>query len=170
MAKKFGIFDDIGEQLVELGKSTAKKTVKSVAQTVNPLSVFDKTASVGEERSDGKTEAVKKGNKSTPLDLQKLQSKYQDKDKIQTQALRHRLFQMVKSGDEKLLMEKRQEEMQKKRQEAYEEQEKKKRREMQQQQSAASLEPQGKQRRSIFSHKKVAKREQAEVKPASGKQ
>lgn len=170
MAKKFGIFEDIGEQLLELGKSTGKQTIKAVASIVDPTKMLDKTASVGEERSDGKTEAVKKGGKSTPLDLQKLQSKYQETDKIKTQALRQRLFQMVKSGEEKLVMEKKQEEMQKKRQEAYQEQEKKRREESQRQQAAMSLEPHGKTRRSIFSHKKVAKREQTEVKPASGKQ
>lgn len=38
---KGSILEDTFEQLVELGQSTAKKTVKSVAQTLNP---FDKTS------------------------------------------------------------------------------------------------------------------------------
>jgi hypothetical protein len=167
MAKKFGMFEDIGEQLLELGKSTAKKTVKAVVQTVNPLSALDSQNS----NSLANPNSLKnpKSPKSTPLDLDKLQNKYQDQDKMKTQALRQRLFQMVKSGDEKLLMEKKQEEMQKKRQEAYQEQEKK-RREQEQKNKQGDVAPQGKVRRSIFSHKKVAKREQTEVKPASGKQ
>lgn len=172
MAKKFGMFDDIGEQLLELGKSTAKQSVKAVTSIVDPTKLIDSDNSKNPQ--DQTIEQLEKGktkkNSSTPLNLHKLQNKYEDQDKAKTQALRQKLFQMVKAADEKLMMENRQEELQKKREEAYQEQEKKKRTELEKQQAELSSEPQGKVRRSIFSAKKVAKREQAEVKPASGKQ
>jgi len=80
------------------------------------------------------------------------------------------LFQLVKTGEEKAIMAKKQEEQEKKRKEAYETEEKKRRqKELQLQQSQAET-PHGKERRSIFSPKKVARREQTEVKPSSGKQ
>lgn len=172
MAKKFGFFDEISDQLFELGKSTAKQSVKAVGSIVDPTKILD--ASTGTNSGDKGMEQLEKGKgkktNNTTLDFQKLQNKYNDQDKMKTQMLRQRLFQMVKSGDEKLMMEKRQEELQKKRQESYQDQDKKQKEQAQKQQLASSTEPQGKIRKSIFSAKKVAKREQAEVKPASGKQ
>lgn len=171
MVKKFGLFDDIGEQLVELGKSTAKQSVKAVASIADPKLIFESVT--GNKSNDKGMEQLEKGKgkkgNHTPLDFQKLEDKYKDQDKAKTESLRQRLFQMVKSSDEKLMMEKKQEVMQKKRQDTYQEQEKKKREQEQQNQRGGEL-PQGKVRRSIFSKKKVAQREQAEVKPSSGKQ
>ncbi|MBW7960686.1 hypothetical protein H3C65_04340 [Patescibacteria group bacterium] len=165
------LLDDTFEQLVELGQSTAKKTVKSVAQTFNPLSVLDtpdaNETGPNKSRSDN-PEKMKKNN-STPLDFEKLKNKFQDNDKAQTEALRNRLFQMVKQGDEKVLAEKKQEELQKKRQEEYEKEEKKRREEQQQQEISAPL-PMGKIRKSIFNPKRSAERQHAETKPSTGKQ
>lgn len=165
------LLQDTFEQLVELGSSTAKKTVKSVAQTFNPLSMLSQTDSGRtdsvKERS-GKTESVK-GKNHTPLDFDKLQNKFQDKDKMKTEALRNRLFQMVKQGDERLVMDQKQKELEKKRREEWEKQEKKKKEEERKRQQSGSI-PQGKQRKSIFSHKKVAEQQHAETKPATGKQ
>ncbi len=68
-------------------------------------------------------------------------------------------------------MEKKQKEVQKKQKETYEGMDKKRREEEKKKQlSMQGGAPQGKIRRSIFSAKKVAKREQAEVKPSAGKQ
>lgn len=165
------LLEDTFEQLVELGQSTAKKTVKSVAQTFNP---FDKNSSSGKENSQNslnlQTEKLKnKKNNHTPLDFDKLQKKFQDKDKIKTEALRNRLFQMVKQGDEKIIVEHRQKELEKKRQQVYLEQEKKKKEEERKKQQGSAI-PMGKVRKTIFSPKKTAERQHAEVKPASGKQ
>jgi hypothetical protein len=169
---KFGFWEDTFEKLTELGVSTAKKSVKSVKQIVDPLKMIDQVT--GRSSSDKGIEQLEKGKSQkqnhTPLDFQKLQKKFQDQDKAETDALRQRLFQMVKSSEEKILMEKKQEEMQKKREEEYTEIEKKKKEEERKKQGAQQIIPQGKIRRSIFSPKKVAKREQAEVKPSAGKQ
>src|SRR3990167_10228161 len=140
------LLDDTFEQLVELGSSTAKKTVKSVAQTLNPFSsqsVIPSEADLstgGEAESRNlKTSEVKKAKNHTPLDFQKLQNKFQDKEKVKTEVLRNRLFQMVRQGDERLLMEKRQKELEKKRQEIYLEQEKKRKEEEKKKKMAAPI-------------------------------
>jgi len=165
------ILEDTFEQLVELGQSTAKKTVKSVAQTFNP---FDKAnnASKDESKEQYKKEVEKlkrKKDNHTPLDFDKLKDKFQDKEKAQADALRNRLFQMVRQGDERVLMEKKQKDLEKKRHEEYEKQKKEQDLKRKKQQQANDA-PQGKVRKNIFSHKKVAERQQAEVKPATGKQ
>jgi len=166
------LFEDTFEQLVELGQSTAKKTVKSVAQTLNP---FDKGATTVKENSqnslNSSTEKLKnKKDNHTPLDFEKLKDKFQNKEKVQADALRNRLFQIVRQGDEKMLVQKRQKEMEKKRQEEYLIQEKKKKEEEKKRQQQVGNLPQGKIRRSIFSAKKVADRSHSETKPATGKQ
>lgn len=139
---------------------------------LDPLQMLDQVT--GQSSSDRGIEQTEKGRskkqKHTPLEFQKLQKKYQDQDKMKVDALRQRLFQIVKRGEEKVLMEKRQEEMEKKRKETYEEMEKKRKEEEKKRREAAQFIPQGKIRRSIFSPKKVAKREQAEVRPSTGKQ
>ncbi len=170
---KFGFWEDTFEKALEQGTTMVKQSGKQVIQTINPLKLAESAFGVKSGNDNGMEQLEKgKGKKSnhTPLDFQKLQKNYQDQDKIKTDELRNRLFQMVKGADEKILMEKRQEEMEKKRKATYEELEKKRREEEKKKQEAAQLIPQGKIRRSIFSSKKVAKREQAEVKPSAGKQ
>lgn len=161
---KGNLLEDTFEQLAELGQSTAKKTVKSLAQIVNP---FDKT---GAKTSEVNSEQNQARTDHTPLDFDKLKSKFQDKDKLRAEALRNRLFQIVKREDEKILERKDMEEAQKKRQEEYSTQEKKRKEQEKKQQGQQGNIPQGRVRRSIFSSKKVAEREHAELKPASGKQ
>lgn len=169
---KGNLLEDTFEQLVELGQSTTKKTVKSVAQIFNPLSVFDKQT---DERANSldqqnrRTESVRKNN-HTPLDFEKLQKKFKAQENTKTEALRNRLFQMVKQGDEKIVMENRQKELERKRREEYEKEEKKRREKEKEQQQQSENIPLGKIRRSIFSPKKVAERSRAEIKPAVGKQ
>ncbi|MFH0979548.1 MAG: hypothetical protein V1803_01220 [Candidatus Roizmanbacteria bacterium] len=166
------LLEDTFEQLVELGQSTAKKTVKSVTQTLNPFSppsVIPSEAERSEAESRNlKTESIK-GKNHTPLDFERLKQKFQDKEKIKTEALRNRLFQMVRQGDERILMEKRQKEMEKKRQEVYLQEEKKRKEEEKKRKQAVPI-PMGKIRRSIFSPKKVAQQQHTETRPATGKQ
>ena len=65
---KGGILEDTFEQLVELGQSTAKKTVKSMAQIVNPFSPNESYQS-----NKSNSPEVKPGANHTPLDFKKLQ-------------------------------------------------------------------------------------------------
>ncbi len=164
---KGSILEDTFEQLVELGSSTAKKTVKSVAQTLNP---FDKISETQNPKQSKSPELPKNPNNHTPVNFEKLKNKFQDKDKLQAEALRNRLFQIVKREDEKILERKDMEKAQKKRQEEYLAQEKKRKAQEKKQQEQQGNIPMGKIRRSIFSSKKIAERQHAELKPATGKQ
>ena len=101
---KGNILSDTFEQLAELGASTAKQTVKSVAQIVNPFS---------KNESKPHSPEVNRGKDHTPLDFKKLQNKFQDKDKLQAESLKNRLFQMVRREDEKIIERKDMEEGQK---------------------------------------------------------
>ena len=172
--------EDSFEKLVEQGTTHAKKAVKTATQqlkqAVNPTKMWEEllgissgTSEVKEERSNGRTSEVKRDSNHTQLNFEKLGKKYQDQEAQKTEALRQRLFQLVKRGEEKILLEKKQEEEEKKRKEAYEVQMKKKKEEEKKKQQAGEL-PKGKVRRSIFSPKKVAQRQHAETKPSSGKQ
>jgi len=169
---KGSILEDTFEQLVELGQSTAKKTVKSVAQTLNPFDKTSggKTSEVNSEQNQARTSEVKRGNNHTPVDFEKLKNKFQDKDKLQAEALRNRLFQIVKREDEKILERKDMEKAQKKRQEEYLAQEKKRKEQQQKIQGQQSSMPTGKAKRGFMSRKKTSEQQHVENKPASGKQ
>ncbi len=171
---KGSFWSDTFEQLAELGKTTARQSGQAVKQTLNPVKILEKAVNpnagkTGDKGIEKPEKGQASGSSHTPLDFDKLQRRYQDQDQAKADALRNRLFQLVKSGEEKILQEKKQEALEKKRKEEWEKEEKKRREQQIAMQQPAEL-PQGKQRRSIFSPKKVAKREQAEVKPASGKQ
>lgn len=168
---KGNILGDTFEQLAELGQSTAQKTVKSMAQIVNP---FDKsgakTSEVGHEQNTRKTSEVNRKQNHTPVDFDKLKNKFQDKDKLQAEALRNRLFQLVKREDEKILERKDMEEAQKKRQEEYDEQDKKRKEQQKKMQNQQSGIPTGKAKRGFMTRKKSSEQQHVENKPASGKQ
>lgn len=179
---KGSFWDDTFEKALEAGQSMAKSGAQQLKQTFSPAQILKnaftgesggRTSEVKEERSDGRTSEVKRAKGTTPLDFAKLQEKYQNQDKSKTDALRNRLFQMVKSGDEKIMMEKKQKEEEKKRQEAYQEHEKKRKEAEKQRQAQMSGEPQGKERQSILAPKKKKKvplPSAAEIKPSTGKQ
>lgn len=168
------LLTDTFEQLGEFTKSTTEKTVKQMVNTFNPVKIIEstgaQTSGVKEERSDGETSEVNKGKNATSLDFDKLQNKYKDQDKLKQDALRNRLFQLVKGGEEKVMQTRKREEEEARRKDIYVVQEKKQKEQQKKQEEQASDIPQGKQRKSIFSHKKVAQREQVEVKANSGKQ
>ncbi|MDO8497509.1 MAG: hypothetical protein Q7S61_03105 [bacterium] len=169
MAKP-GFWSDTFEQLAELGKTTGKQSAKSVAQTFNPVKILEQAAGSTGSPNEGdlKNEFQKKKN-HTPMDFDKLQKKYQEKDTQNLATLRNRLFQMVKSGDEKILAEKKQEEEEMKRKIYYDEMEKKRRKQATVQQQS-QFAPKGKEKRGLFSPKKKAQAQHAETKPATGKQ
>ena len=167
--------EDTFERLAEQGATQSKKAVKTavqqIKQTFSPTKMWEQIlgSSSATSENGNETSEVKRNSNHTPLNFEKLGKKYQDTEAQKTEALRQRLFQLVKSGDEKVLMDKKQKEQEKKRQEAYEVQEKKKQEENKKQAQQGEI-PKGKVRRSIFSHKKVAERQHSEVKPATGKQ
>jgi len=157
MAKP-GFWSDTFEQLAEFGHSTVKHTGKSVKETFIPFA-----------RSSQKENPHDKKNSHTKLDFGKLDKSYQNQDEIKARTLKNKLFQLVKSGEEKLLEEQKQKKAEKERTEAREAEDKKRRAEEEKRKQSAPP-PHGKKRKSIFSHKKVARREQTEVKPSAGKQ
>lgn len=176
---KGNILSDTFEQLAELGQTTAKQGAKQVGQTFSPLKLLDQLTgktqgSISEVKGDsaegGRGSSEVKGGKSTPLNLDKLHQKYQNQDKVKMESLRHHLFQLVKREDEKSLERKKAEKQEKEKQEEKEKQAKKKQQAQQQQVQQLEEEPHGKIRRSIFSPKKVAKRQTLEVRPSAGKQ
>jgi hypothetical protein len=164
---------DTFEQLAEIGQSTAKKTVKSVAQTFNPLAIFD-TAPTKESQAGDEKKAAEffKSKNSTPLDVNQLQEKYKNQDQVKADALRNRLFQMVKSGEEKNLQEKKQKQKQKKYQEIQEAESQRRQLEQKRIQEQQAIAPQGKERKSILGGKKKkgVNPQPAEIKPSTGKQ
>lgn len=168
---KGNILRDTFEQLAELGVSSAKKTFKSVAQIVNPFDKTSggKTSEVSQEKNTGKTSEVNRGNNHTPVDFDRLKNKFQDKDKIQAEALRNQLFQLVKREDEKILERKDMNESQKKRQEEYDEQEKRRKEQQQKAQGQQGDIPVGKAKRGFMTRKKTSEQQHIENKPASGK-
>ncbi len=167
---KTNLLDDTFEKLAELGTSTAKKAVQSVVRTFNPLDQLLSSERVVTESSSKQIEKLRQNkNNHTPLDFEKLNQKYMEKDKAMQEALRQRLFQLVRQGEEKLLQENRQKEIENKRKEEWEKEKRKKREEEEKRQQQTPI-PMGKIRRSIFSPKKVAQRQHIETKASSGKQ
>lgn len=172
---KGSILSDTFEQLVELGQSTAKQSGQAITSTFSPLKMLEQV--VGGQPSapqDQGMEKLEKGQSqkqnNTKLDFKKLQDKYSQQDGQKTDQLRNRLFQLVKSGEEKAIAEEKKKKEDKKRQETATEQEKKKKEMDKKHQEQAGGIPHGKERRSIFSAKKVAQRQQTEIRPAAGKQ
>jgi len=162
----------IWDDLWELGESTVKTTTQELRQTFSPLKILEGIVGGGNEspliEKNDKNELKGKQN-STPLDTEKLRQRYQEQDKQKEGALRQRLFQLIKRGEEEALQRQKQQEAEKQRMEAYQEQKKRKEEERKKQEALVEI-PKGKIRRSIFSPKKVVQRQQAEVKPAAGKQ
>jgi len=172
---KGSFLSDTFEQIVELGQSTAKQSGQAIASTFSPLKMLEQV--VGGQPSTAQDKGMEKLEKgrsqtknNTKLDFKKLQDKYSQQDGQKTDQLRNRLFQLVKSGEEKAISEEKKKKEEKKRQETAEEQEKEKKEMEKKRQEQATVIPHGKERRSIFSPKKVAQRQQTEVKPAAGKQ
>ncbi len=163
-AGKFKNSDNIFEQLEDFGKSTAKNTAESLINTFNPL----KTLENNSPQID-KKDVVSK-NAHTPLDLEKLKKKYENQDKAKADALAQRLFRRAKSEEENFFEKQKQNKLQETQAKTQEEERKKQQVYRQKIRNQQQIEPHGKSRRSIFSHKKVAQREQIEVKPATGKQ
>jgi len=66
------VLDDAFEQALELGQSTAKHTVKSVAQTFSPVKLWEHATGKDPSRTEAEKASAEKmlGKKaSTPLDF-----------------------------------------------------------------------------------------------------
>ena len=170
MAKKKTILSDSFEQVAELGKTTVKKTAKTLKDIVQDVG----TAKSLEKLIDGNgsTSAEKtNGQNHTPLDLDKLKENYDEQDKQRMKTLTAHLFQLSKQEEAKVNVERKQKEQQKLQQDVSEEQEKKRREEekKKQEEQGPPL-PSGKKRSSIFSTKKKADEQHMETRPSTGKQ
>ena len=157
--KQKTIIHESFEQLSELGRDTARKAVKEITSTFNPLAAnFENPTK--KERENG-------NNNFSDLDFEKLQKQYDGQDASQLDAARAQLsgpdttnpkqqeydyHRRVKREEEEYQLKKEQEEEEEERQEAYEEQQKKQlEEERRQAQSQGS--PKGKIRKSILGGK-----------------
>ena len=170
------IISDSFEQLLELGKSTAKESVKAVGKVVSPLELLNSAmSSSGAKQTEadaGKTMAEVQKKGATPLNFKTLSEKYGKQDEQQTKQLAEVLkkqYHRTSQQDELRMMQEREARLQQARQKTQND-EVNKDEKLKKQQAKFRPIPKGKERKSIFSHKKVAQREQVEMKPASGKQ
>jgi len=173
MAKvKTGFIADTFERTnEELIRPTGKGVTKALKDTFNPQNLIEQVFSLSPQETSNTQ--IEKGqadkNKSTPLNLEKLQKIYKNQDTAKAEVLANRFFHRAKSEEERFFEESGGKKQQKIQSELYQK-EQKKRQEEQNIKKQQLPEPRGKLRRSIFSAKKIAKREQVETKPASGKQ
>ena len=148
--KKGRVVHDSFEQVAELGKDTARE-LKDAVGAFSPLNFFENISTQSATPKKEGEEDKKQGD-HTPIDVEGLEKQYEGEDKQKEQALRQKLFRMVKQGEVEEVQKKKKEEEKK----------------MREQQEIGGL-PQGKVRRSIFSPKKKAQMQHAETKPAVGK-
>lgn len=171
---KGSFLSDAFEKLAELSTSTVKKTTQAGKQIVSPTKIIEKITGTESTINNPNLLSNPEKNKNpnhTKLNFEKLQQKYQNNEKPDVTALRNRLFQLVKSAEEKAISDAKRKEQERTQKFVYEEQEKKKREQERQRQEQTELVPQGKVRKSIFSRKKkAAQANTVEVKPSKGKQ
>lgn len=163
---KGNIIRDSFEQVVEAGGTIAKRGAKQIGKTLNPLQMIENALGEDEVRDLKNKESKTNGQNHTPLDVEKLEKKYDGEDQGEMTAVRNKLFQMVREGEQRELARKKREKEEKEREEEQEKLAKKKEEEEKKKIQQQEI-PKGKQRRSIFS---PAQKEHAEIKPAIGKQ
>ena len=172
MAHKVGFWSNTFETLEKFGKDTAKETARGVADTINPFKK-EKTINPEEQEEEShKMEKKKRREDFTPLDIEKLHGSYKSEDKIKAQALRQRLFQLVKKGEKDIMEEDEKQKEEKKLREEQEEEERRKKEKERLKQEQESEVPKGKdQRGSAFAAKKKKKPVNTiETKVGKGKQ
>lgn len=163
---------DTFEKLTELGASTAKKTVKSVASTVSPTKIIEQIAGQkAEAEAETKRKELKKnGDSHTPVDLEGLKKKYDEQDKQKEVEIRNKLFQLVQEGSKSAKQKAEEKERQRIQEMTQETEEKKQKQKQKLEQEQQEDIPRGKERKSLFSTKKKSMEKHAEYKPAVGKQ
>ena len=161
------------EQVIETSHEIAKSAEKQVKETFNPLDMIrtsfteEKNPQAKDSKSESK-DTLSKDEKHTPLDFDNLNKSYADQDKQKIDAMKQRLFQLVKNDDEKTATKTKQEKAQKERTILQEEDEKKRREQEQRRQQSYSTSPQGKLKGG--KRKRPAEPQPAETKPGSSKQ
>ena len=158
MAHKVGFWSNTFETLEKFGKDTAKETARGVADTVNPFKK-EKTINPEEQEEEShKMEKKKRREDFTPLDIEKLHGSYKSEDEMKAQALRQRLFQLVKKQEKDIMEEDEKQKEEKKLREEQEEEERRKKEKERLKQEQESEVPKGKdQRGSAFAAKKKKK-------------
>jgi hypothetical protein len=176
MFNKGSALRDQFEQAMEMGKSTAQQPVKATSQILNPFKVVNEIISSPNslQQGDQGMEAAEQGQsqkpKHTPLDFNKLDDTYKDKEKADMVAVQKRLFDLVKSDEQKAIGSAKKEKQEKLQQEQQEEQKKIQQQKAQQEQDSQSAAPQGKVRHTIGqAHKKAAQDSHQEVKANKAK-
>lgn len=177
---KGGFWSDTFEQLEQLGASTTKQTgqaVKSVTlgSLQKALEEFTGSGSL-QQSSDKGIEKLEKGQAKkqnyTPLDPKKLEEGYKKQDQQKIMDVRQKLwhyFNLEKQEEKKTTEDRKREEEERKKKEEWQKEEEKRREEKAKQQPFVEA-PKGRERRSIFAPKKVAKRSQMETRVGAGKQ
>jgi len=164
---KGNFFSDMADQALEFGVQSVKSTTQ-VPKALNPIpKVFEsaKTAGQGVDPGIEKNQSSSQKPKSTPLDLKKLDERYKNQDNVSVEAMKHRLFKIVKEGEQKAIMDLKREDEERKKKEAMEEEEKKRRRQQEEQQQAQADMPQGKVRKTLgMTSKKVVQDSKQEFK------
>ena len=176
MFNKGSAIRDQLEQAMEMGKSTVQQPVKATSQIINPFKAINEIISSPNslQQGDQGMEAAEQGQsqkpKHTPLDFNKLDDKYKDKEKADMAAVQKRLFDLVKNDEQKAIGSAKKEKQEKLQQEQQEEQIKIQQQKAQQEQDAQSAAPQGKVRRTLGqAHKKAAQDSHQEVKANKAK-
>lgn len=164
------ILSDSFEQIVELGKSTVKSTVQTMKGSQKKSQRSDKPARSENQILTRLHEATKSqeaaANSYTPLDMDRLENQYKNQDQKSLQDVRE-FFKKYKDEEKKIIEERKREGQERMQQAEKEEEEKNKKQTGGLSQVQA---PKGKERKSIFSRKKVAKRSMVETRAGSGKQ
>lgn len=138
--------DTLGE-LLELGKSTAKTTVKQIGQTFSPLKLTEKVLGLDNDDETNLPDEKKLKKNFTPLDTERLEKEYKKPDEIKYKELRKRLFDQIKNEERQIFEQKKEEEKKKLLEEERKRKEEEEKRKKEQEELTI---PQGKIRRSIF--------------------
>lgn len=167
-------WSDTFEQLAELGKSTVQKTGQALKSFVPKaqkiISSDEESASSTQRQINNATEKDLKQN-FTPLDNKRLDRHYEKEDEKKLAEIRD-YFARVKTEEKQAIEEQKKEEAERKQKEEQELKQKRKQeiKKQKAQEAQGPLLPKGKERKSIFSPTKVAKRSQAETRVGAGKQ
>lgn len=173
--RKGSFWSDTFEQLAELGKSTAQKTGQALKSLIIPKvqKIVSSDEGSGLSKNQPTNNAAEKDLKQnfTPLDNKRLDQHYEKQDEKKLVEIRE-FFARFKTEEKQAVEEHKKEEVERKQKEEQEKQQKKKREieKQEEQEVQAPLLPKGKERKSIFSPQKTAKRAQAETRVGAGKQ
>lgn len=172
---KGSLLSDTFEELVELGKSTTQKTGGAVKTlTVGMAKKAGESAVGNSATADVADQPEKTGERKnyTELNSQRIEKNLRQQDQEEMNKVRQRLyehFNRYKEEEKKATAALQRIESERKQRQEQEEAEKKKALEEKQKKQELVV-PRGKERKSIFSAKKIAKRSQMETRVGSGKQ